>query len=150
MAPLVAPVSQMGPVDEPRLTEQELAEAAALDVAIVRRYCQDFAADLQSTGSGPDQRWAPICVQTLRLIYQLYQYGQTTEAIRHLFNATVDGSPPSPPATTSPPSTTTASPEGPPPDPELTWTEWSQRRPEGPWRGVPSPRRAWWQRWWPR
>ena len=148
VAALAATMSQTGPVDEPRLTEQELAEAAALDVAIVRRYCQDFAADLESTGRGPDQRWAPICAQTLRLIHQLYQYGQTTEAIRQLFNATGDGSPPPPPATTPPPSTTTAAPEEPPPDPELPWAQWSQRRPEGPWRGVHPPQRPpWWRRW---
>jgi hypothetical protein len=122
---------------EPRLTQQELAEAAGLDVHVVRRHCQTFAADLDSEGSGPDQRWAPACVQTLQLIHQLYQYGQDTESIRELFNvAPEEGRPPRPSADAPTPRAPATNPPEPSTPQEITWTHWSQFRPQGTWRGV--------------
>ena len=133
---------------EPQLTEHELAAAVGLDVHLVRRYCQIFAANLESQGSGADQRWAPICAQTLRLIDQLYQYGQDTTTIRSLFNASAGSPSSSPPAPDPSPSAATDRPQQLSPGPEITWAQWSRLRPQGTWSGLPSRPEPWRRRLW--
>ncbi len=142
-------MSQREPLYEPRLTEDELAAAVGLDVPTVRRYCQTFAVLLESSGHGPDQRWAPISTSTLELIHQLCQAGQSPENIYHLFGRSAERPPTDPEDDAPLQAIHAALPEEPPADPS-----------PGTWRGVPTPPpsppppasspRPWWRRWWPR
>jgi hypothetical protein len=64
-----------------QLTLKALADAAGLDLTTAQRYCHEFAAGLASTGSGRDQRWAPIAVATLQAIATMKAAGYSTDAI---------------------------------------------------------------------